>query len=197
MPPSDHTAMDIFVHIRIVMGIVLGMGLTRLLAGLARFVQHPGGQKIDAVHIGWVFSMLLMLVHFWWWEFWLTGIAHWNFQTYLFLIAYMSLLFLLCALLFPDSMAEYAGYRDFFMSRRKWFFGILAATYACDLVDTLLKGPEHLAKLGNEYLLRSPVYIALCLCAIAISDRRFHLAFVYASLVYEITFILRLFDTLV
>ncbi len=196
--PSDHAAAsDIFLHIRVVMGIVLGMGLTRLLSGLARFVQHPSIDKIDAVHLGWVFSMLLMLVHFWWWEFWLTGIAHWNFQIYFFLIGYMSLLFLLCTLLFPDSIAEYTGYRDFFMSRRRWFFAILAATYVCDFLDTLLKGHDHLAMFGREYLFRVPVYVALCVGAMVTANRRYHLAFVYLSLVYQVSFILRLFQTLV
>lgn len=62
---ADPTTSEIFLHIRVVMGIVLGFGITRLLAGVAKFVQHPHRQRPDLVHIGWVFSLLLMLVHFW------------------------------------------------------------------------------------------------------------------------------------
>ena len=47
----------------------------------------------------------------------------WTFGIYLFIIAYAVLLFLLAALLFPDSMLDYASYEDFFFSRRRWFFG--------------------------------------------------------------------------
>jgi hypothetical protein len=187
---------DLFTHIRIVMGIVLGLGLARLLSGLARFVQHPRAEKIDLVHLGWVFSMLLMLVHFWWWEFRLASLQYWRFETYFFLVGYMALLFLLCALLFPDHIAEYNGYWDFLMSRRRWFFGILAATYACDLVDTLLKGSDHLAALGTEYPIRIAVYIVLCIVATLTTNRQFHLAFAYGGLVYQVSFILRLFETL-
>ena len=117
MQPDPH-ATEIFLHIRVVMGIMLGMSMTRLLTGAARFVQHPGKQKIYWVHLGWVVSMLLTLIHFWWWEFRLYDIQNWNFQIYFFLIVYTIVLFLLCTLLFPDNIAEYSGYEDFFISRR-------------------------------------------------------------------------------
>jgi hypothetical protein len=63
------SAHDVFPHIRIVMGMVIGLGVTRLLSGVARIVQHPGQYRLYPVHLAWVASMLLLLVHFWWWEF--------------------------------------------------------------------------------------------------------------------------------
>jgi hypothetical protein len=87
--------------------------------------------------------MLLTLVHFWWWEYRLTGLQHWTFEVYLFLITYSTLLFLLCTLLFPDQIADYSGYEEFFISRRMWFFGIFAATILFDVADTLIKGPAR------------------------------------------------------
>jgi hypothetical protein len=190
-------AHDIFPHIRIILGMVIGLGVTRLLSGVARIVQHPGQYRLYSVHLAWVASVLLMLVHFWWWEFGLFQIETWTFGKYLFIIFYAVTLFLLCALLFPDSMLDYTSYEDFFYSRRAWFFGLLAATYLLDVIDTLLKGPEHFARFGVEYLFRTPVFVALCVIAILVSDRRFHIAFVAAALVYQISFILRLFDTIV
>lgn len=194
--PTPNPPNDIFLHIRVIMGIVLGMGITRLLAGIAHFVQHPGKYKLYPVHLAWVASMLLALVHFWWWEFWLQTISSWNFGIYIFLITYAVLLYLLCALLFPDNIAEYSGYEEFFISRRKWFFGILACTAVFDMVDTLLKGREHFAAFGSEYLIRVPVYVALCIIAMITPNRRFHMAFVVAGLIYQVSWILRLFNTL-
>ncbi|AZO65104.1 hypothetical protein LRP31_02840 [Mesorhizobium mediterraneum] len=190
-------AHDIFPHIRIILGMVIGLGVTRLLSGVARIVQHPGQYRLYSVHLAWVVSVLLMLVHFWWWEFGLFQIETWTFGKYLFIIFYAVTLFLLCALLFPDSMLDYTSYEDFFYSRRAWFFGLLAATYLLDVIDTLLKGPEHFARFGVEYLFRTPVFVALCIIAMLVRDRRFHIAFVAAALVYQISFILRLFDTIV
>lgn len=196
MEHSPAAGAEAFPHIRIVMGMVVGLGVTRLLTGVARIVQHPGQVPLYPVHLAWVASVLLMLIHYWWWQFGLFGIAHWTFEVYLFVIAYAVLLFLLAALLFPDSMEGYAGYEAFFISRRGWFFGLLAATYAFDIVDTLIKGEAHFARFGAEYLIRTPVFLALCAVAVLTPDRRFHAAFVVLTLVYQISWILRLFDTI-
>lgn len=51
-------------------------------------------------------------------------------------------------------MDDYDGYRDYFLSRRKWFFGILALTYVADIADTWLKGSAYLASFGWEYPVR-------------------------------------------
>lgn len=193
---ADPTASEIFLHIRVVMGIILGFGITRLLAGVAKFVQHPRRQQPDVVHLGWVLSLLIMLIHFWWWEYRLFSITDWTFQIYLFLIFYTIVLFLMCALLFPDDIAEYSGYREFFISRRRWFFGLLGISYVFDLVDTLIKGHAHFEQFGTEYMIRIPAYVVLCLIAMQTTDRRFHIAFVAGSLVYQLSFIFRLFDTL-
>jgi len=42
----NQLAYDQFVHIRIIIGIVTGLTVTRLLTGLARFVQHPSRDRI-------------------------------------------------------------------------------------------------------------------------------------------------------
>ena len=40
MDAATH-APELFPHIRIVMGMVIGLGITRLLMGFAGIVQHP------------------------------------------------------------------------------------------------------------------------------------------------------------
>lgn len=187
---------EAFPHIRIVMGMVVGLGVTRLLTGVARIMQHPRQVPVYWVHLAWVASVLLMLVHFWWWQFGLYGIATWTFETYLFVIAYAVLLFLLSAFLFPDSMADYSGYEQFYFARRGWFFGLLAATYGFDVVDTLIKGEAHFARFGDEYIIRTPVLMAACLVASFSTSRTYHGVFVVVALTYQISWILRLFDTL-
>ncbi|GAJ29632.1 hypothetical protein Amme_072_001 [Acidomonas methanolica NBRC 104435] len=187
---------DIFQHVRIIMGMVIGLSVTRLLNGLVRIIQHPGQTPLYPVHIGWVLTLLLMLVHFWWWEFWLIALPSWTFQTYLFLIVYTIVLFFLSAFLFPDTISDYAGYEDFFLARRRWFFAFFALTVLFDLVDTLIKGPAHYAMFSAEYWFRVPVYLILCGIAIATPSRRFHIAFVTVGLLYEIIWILRHFETL-
>ena len=55
----------------------------------------------------------------------------------------------------------------------------------------------HFALSGREFFIHMPVLVALCLIAIATAKKRFHLAFVSATLVYQLSWIWRLFDTIV
>lgn len=185
---------DFYLHVRVIIGLVVGLSITRALSGFSGLVQHPGRRKLYPVHLAWAVSILLSAVHFWWWEFRLSGVS-WTFELYAFVLAYASLYYFLTCLLFPDDLADYGGFEDFFMSRRKWFFGLLALTFLADIVDTAIKGQDYLAHLGWEYPIRCAVYVALCAVAIATRNKRFHAAFAIINLIYQVSFILRLYNT--
>jgi hypothetical protein len=91
---------------------------------------------------------------------------------------------------------DYVDYEEFFISRRKWFFSIFALTILFDVVDSFIKGSAHYAVFETEYLFRIPIYLVLCAVAIKTPNRRFHQFFVTANLVYQISWIARLFNTL-
>jgi hypothetical protein len=186
---------DLYLHVRVVISIIVGLCITTLLSGFARFVQHPKRAKVSILHLGWAASLLLWIIHFWWWEFRLSMVPQWTFAIYFFIILYAILFFFLCTLLFPSDLTDYAGYEDYFMSRRRWFFGFLAATFVADVIDTSLKGTAYLHSFGVEYPIRIAANLTLCLIAMFTKNRRIQLALLTASLVYHISFILRLYFT--
>lgn len=192
-PPLSH---DLLVHVRTVISIILGLSMARLLNGVAGLVQHPKKEHLWWLHLCWVVYMLVSITAFWWWEFQLTQVRALTFETYIFLIAYTAMLFLLCSLVFPTEISEYDGYRDYFMSRRAWFFGLLAATYLMDVVDTGLKGPQHFASLGPEYPVRIAALFVLCLVACVVRDLRFHAVFAVGGLIYLVSYIARYYGSL-
>lgn len=179
-----------FVHVRIIIGIITGLSLARLLNGLARFVQHPKREHIYGVHIGWVFFLLLSVVHFWWFEFSLVHVARWTFELYIFVICYAALFFFICAILFPDNMGEYPGFIAYFHSRQAWFFSLLAAIFTVDVIDTLLKGTDHFWSLGPEYPIRQFVLIILSLVAIKVTNHLYHVIFVTVALVSQVWWVI-------
>ena len=141
MDPSP--VAELFPHVRIVMGTVIGLAITRILMTVAGIIQHPQRGRRSLLHLLWMGSMLLELVLFWWWEFALHQIEVWHFGLVVFIIGYAITLFLMAAMLSPDSISEYTGFEDFFIKRRHWFFGLLAATFLLDTIDTLIKGQNH------------------------------------------------------
>lgn len=188
---------ELFSHIRVLISLVVGLGLTRLLTGIARIVQHPRAKPVYGVHLVWVLFVFVSLVQFWWWEFRLASLVAWNFEYYLYIILYITLYFLACTLLFPDNMDDYSDYRDYFLSRRAWFFGLLAAIFVLDFGDTLIKGQAYFASLGWEYFARNAVFIALCLLAMRSRSERFHTAFAWLAIAYELTWVVRHYQTMV
>ena len=194
----DITATDPtqFIHVRTVLSMVVSLSLARLLSGLARFAQHPKRLKAYGVHMLWVAFMVILLLHFWWWEFALNRIGQWHFGSFAFVIGYSAVLYLLCAILFPDDIAEYAGYRDYFMSRRRWFFGVLALTFLLDVVDTRLKGVDYLHAKPAEYFVRAAAGVLVCLLAMKTGNQRLHWVLVIGMLAYEVSWILRFYDVL-
>ena len=182
----------VFLHVRVVMGIVIGLATARLLNGAAYFVQHPRRRPASAIHLGWTATLLLSLVHFWWWELQLASLPSWHFRIYLFLFAYTVLLFLLCTLLFPDQIDEYGSHEQFLLNRRRWFFGLLALSFGFDFADTLLKGWQHLQELGWVYEAGLAAQSVLCIVAMITANRRFHLAFAAIALAYQVNVVAQL-----
>jgi len=148
-------------------------------------IQHPTRHRVSLIHLGWVAWALWNVVAFWWWEFRLRLIAHWNFGLYFFVCFYASIYYFLSALLFPDDIEGYDGYEDYFLSRRVWFFGFAALSEALDVVDTWIKGAEHLRSIGPEYFVQIGIFLVLCAVAANTRNLTFHAVFVFVAFVYE------------
>lgn len=187
---------DQLVHIRIMLGVIMGLSLTRLLSGLATFVQHKDREHIYLVHLGWVLFLFSAVIHFWWFQFSLHNVVRWSFELYLFLICYAALFFLICTILFPDRKEEHFNFTDYFHSRQQWFYGLLAALFTVDVIDTLWKGMDHFHALGLVYPLRQSLMVLLCLIAIFVKNRRYHQVLVAAALIAQALWIVRYYQFL-
>jgi hypothetical protein len=186
---------DLYLHVRVVISIIVGLCITTLLSGFARFVQHPRRERFSILHLGWAASLLLWIIHFWWWEFRLSMVQTWTFASYFFVILYAILFYFLCTLLFPSDLKDYANYEDYFISRRKWFFGFLAATFLADVIDTSLKGSSYLHSFGIEYPIRIIVNLLICAIAISTSNRRVQLTLLAVSFLYHVALISLVYST--
>ena len=183
--------MDMFNYVMVLASVIIGLGIAHLLTGVAAIVQHPGRAKIYWVHLLWVGATFLRAIFWWWFEFQFSVVTQWTFSLYIFVLAYALLIYLWCALLIPRDLAGYDGYKEYFYSRRSWFFGVGLAAGLADIVDTLLKGADHFASLGMLYIALQVMWTILFLVALRTRNERFHAAFaliaVAALLIYPVT----------
>ena len=182
---------DLYLHVRVVISIIVSLCITTLLSGFAQFVQHPRRERVSILNLGWAASLLLWIIHFWWWEFRLSMIENWTFASYFFVILYAILFYFLCTLLFPSDLRDYAGYEDYFLSRRIWFFGFLAATFLADVVDTKLKGTAYLHSFGIEYPISIIANLIICIIAMITPNRRVQLTLLAISSIFNLSSVLR------
>ena len=188
--------MDMFNYVMVLASVIIGLGIAHLLQGVGGIVQHPHREKTYWVHLLWVAAIFLRAIFWWWFEFRLSKTAEWTFTLYLFVLAYGVLIYLWCALLFPRDLTGYDGFKDYFYSRRKWFFGLLLVGQAVDVADTLLKGMAHFRSLGSSYLFAIVGLSALLLLAMKTRNERFHGAFAVFAVVYLLAYPWIVFDTL-
>lgn len=179
---------QIYLHIRVVLGIILGLGITTLLKGVASVIGHPQRYRWSWIHMTWVVWALISIVTFWWWEFRLGNVATWTFGSYLFVITYCSCFFLLSALLFPDDVREYGTYEAYLLRRRPWFFGLIAAMTVMDLIDTAMKGSSRWHALGWAYPIHTAILLLIAGLGIIVAHRRSQLLLALAALGYQIAY---------
>jgi len=175
---SDH----IFFHVRIVLAIVLGLSITKLLNGIALLIERRDSWSL--IHMSWVLWALMSVMTFWWWEFALSRVPTWTFSSYLFVIIYCSLYFVLSALLFPDDAEKYGRYEDYLIERRYWFFGLIALITLMDMIDTSLKGAARWHMLGIAYPIKTGVMLVIAGTGMIFINKRAHLVLALIALVY-------------
>jgi hypothetical protein len=196
MPQIAQIDVDLYLHVRVLISMILGLSVARLVSGVASFIQHPSRFRVWPIHLGWVVWTLMNVLMFWWWEFRLRLIDQWNLGMYLFICLYASMYYFLSVLLFPDDIREYGGYEDYLLSRRAWFFGFAALTEVIDLGDTWIKGAQYFWSKSLEYFIYIPVFVVLCAIAARTRNPRFHAFFVIGALLYEAVHYSRTFYTL-
>lgn len=72
---------------------------------------------------------------------------------------------------------------------------MLAASFVADIFDTLLKGKDYFLQATWEYPVRNAVHFILCLVAMVVASKKFHATLVILFILYELFYILRLYDT--
>lgn len=164
--------MEGYVHLRIIVSLILGLSITRVLSGLSRRLQEPDNTDLLNAQTIWAFVLLIGAVHFWWWEFALRSIEHWNFWIYVFVLAYASLFFLMSTLLYPDHIQGVSEREVYFIRRRRAFFVLFCLSFIFDFIDTLIKGIDHLYALGPWYGVRLVSGIGIALLAMFTSSSR-------------------------
>jgi hypothetical protein len=186
--------MDTFSYLSVLISIVLGLGITNLLGGVATLLRRRADVRMFWPLPIWLVTLFLIHVQTWWTMFGLRRVDRWSFGAFLIVLMQPVLLYLMTALIIPRRAATGALdlEADFFREKRAFFaclFTVLLVSLAKDLV---LSG--HLPSTPN--VVAHGVFVAGALLGAFIRSRRFHLVMAPVGLALISAYIALLFAEL-
>ena len=114
--------MNVFEFLLVIVSIMLGLGITELLAGLVRILR--GELVTGKLHALWMFVVFQLQVQLAWGLWGLRSKAEWQYPEFLLLLLAPVLLYLAAAVIFP-SVATDESLDSHLMRRRRPFFLLL------------------------------------------------------------------------
>ncbi len=119
--------MSSFEFIAALMSIIIGLGVTNLLAGAGRAFYRRKENPLDEVHIVLTIATLLLLVLQWWVTFkWNTEVT-WSFDRFLLLIVWTITLYMLTVFLYPPDLSEAEEHQRRFQRNRVGYYSAFIA----------------------------------------------------------------------
>ena len=132
--------MSSFEFIVTLMSIVIGLGVTNLLAGAGRAFYRREKNPMDEVRIVLTAATLLLLVLQWWVTFrWNTDV-NWSFDEFLVLIVWTIALYLLTVFLYPPDLSEEEEHQARFGRNRSGYYSTFIVMCVLDIVQTAIRG---------------------------------------------------------
>ena len=140
-----------FEYVTVFISIILGLGVTQILTGIADLVHQNERVKVYWPHLIWVLLVLVLHVQEWWVTFQLRSYGPWRLPVFLFVLLYPVTLFILARLLFPFGLNEgVIDLKKFYFEnyRRIFLFGSLLAVLS--IIDNLLLREATISDLVGE-----------------------------------------------
>ena len=131
--------MSDFEFLSVLVSIVVGLALTRLLAGLGHAYHFRRISKMDPVHVAWTVTVFFATILNWWVFLLWRDFDAWNFTTYFLVIIWTTLMYILAVALYPPHLAEDANYRKLFEDNRTWLLLTFAAFCALDILVSSIR----------------------------------------------------------
>ena len=104
------TTLDIsaFKHVVVPIGVVIGLGVARIVSAAAAYTQHHERIRLSAAHVIWITVLFLWFVGLWWtaWNLRHVEADLWSFFALIFLLVGPCLMFMATSLILPDVPAE-------------------------------------------------------------------------------------------
>jgi len=135
-----------FEYVTVLISIILGLGITQIVTGLADLIHQWDRVKVYWPHLLWIFLIFFLHIQEWWATYELRDFTSWRLTTFFFVILYPIILFILAKLLFPF------GNNDGVIDLKKFYFENFRRIFGWSIVLIVF------ALLTNIFVLHYPFW---------------------------------------
>ncbi|MFZ6000463.1 MAG: hypothetical protein ACOYW3_08115 [Bacteroidota bacterium] len=127
-----------FEYVSVLISIVLGLGITQIVTGVADLIHHWVRVKFFWPHLLIVFLVFFLHLQEWWLLYSLKDHGEWRLSIFLFTILYPIFLFIMARILFPsDFTSPMLDLRDFYFANYRKFFLIISILALLSIIDNV------------------------------------------------------------
>jgi hypothetical protein len=163
--------MDAFSYLSVMASVVVGLGLTQLLAGIGNFVQIRRRVRFYWLHTMWVMLLIILHLHMWW-SFWvLRQVTDWTYGTFAYVLIGPATLVIASHVIIPELIDGRIDVERHYYDTRTVFFGLLATTGIWAMFLEPITGVRTFVVPFR--ILQACGTMTLAACAIS-GNRRFH-----------------------
>jgi len=170
--------MSDFEFVSVILAIVIGLGVTRILSGLASVLENRSTLRSDWIVLTWAVGVLLWQVLFW------LGTVNSARARPVFTVANFGMLLLAAVALFfaatlvlPGQIGPGTDLRRHYGAVRKPFFLVILLLPILEICDSAVNRFQHPLSREPEYFITQGAIIIGCSVSLAKDDRRVHGAF--------------------
>ncbi len=166
--------MGVFEYLGVILSVIMGLGVTHILAGLSKTIHQRKTIKPYWVQSLWAVNVLIYIVTIWWGMFWWSAQEEWSYFLFLLLILYAIFLFLAASLIFPWDFPDDFDFEHHYYETRPWFFSVFAMAWCIDIPETMTKSATGLRGLPDAYLAMVIPQLTLSVVAAVWPNKTYH-----------------------
>ncbi len=152
-----------FEFVTVLISIILGLGITQIMSGIADQIHQWDKVKLYWPHMLWVVLVFVLHVQQWWLTYELRFITSWRLPFFLFEILYPINLFILARILFPSGGEETSHdlKKFYFQNYRKFFIMVMILSALSAIENIVIYGLGVEGWLVNTILLAGLLVVAV------------------------------------
>ena len=130
--------MSPFEFVTVLISIILGLGITQIMSGVADLIHQWEKAKLYWPHMLWVILVFVLHVQQWWLTYELRVITSWRLPFFLFEVLYPINLFILARILFPATGEETAyNLKTYYFQNYRKFFTMVIILSALSALENI------------------------------------------------------------